>query len=266
MSKIEVIDVSLDYLDNGKQFQALDGLSFSVKEGEFVSLIGSSGCGKSTALGVLSGLNHPSEGKVLIDGNQIKSPGSDRGVVFQHYSLFPWMTARRNVILGINHAREKIPKREAESLAQEYLNKVGLEGFENKYPYQLSGGMQQRVAIARTLAMQPEILLMDEPFGAVDAKNKMVLQDLLLDLLQRDEHVKTIVFVTHDVDEAILLSDRILFMSNKRIEQEITVPFGRPRMRNEIFDTDEYRELRRRIMSLFYQNVANQIGGMEVYL
>lgn len=266
MSKIELVDISLDYKDSGKQFHALDGISFTVEEGEFVSLIGSSGCGKSTTLGVLSGLNHPSKGKFLINGVETAGPGPNRGVVFQHYSLFPWMTARRNVSLGIRHGKEKLSGREVESLAQEYLVKVGLEGFENKYPYQLSGGMQQRVAIARTLAMQPEILLMDEPFGAVDAKNKMVLQDLLLDLLQKDERRKTIVFVTHDVDEAILLSDRVLFMSDKRIQQEIKVPLSRPRIREEIYGTEEYRELRSQIMGLFYQEVGDRIGGEEVCL
>lgn len=266
MSKLELADISLIYKDNGKEFHALNGVSFSVNEGEFVSLIGSSGCGKSTTLGVLSGLNNPSDGTFLIDGKEIKGPGPDRGVVFQHYSLFPWMTARGNVSFGLRHANQKFSKKDIESLSQEYLIKVGLEGFENKYPYQLSGGMQQRVAIARTLAMQPDILLMDEPFGAVDAKNKIVLQDLLLELLHQEEKRKTIVFVTHDVDEAILLSDRVLFMSNKQIEQEIRVSFGRPRKREEIYGTDEYRELRSKIMSLFYRDVGERIGGEEVCL
>jgi NitT/TauT family transport system ATP-binding protein len=153
-----------------------------------------------------------------------------------------------------------------DEIAWQHLEKVGLKGFENKYPFQLSGGMQQRVAIARTLAMQPEILLMDEPFGAIDAKNKIVLQDLLLDLLLNADEKKTIVFVTHDVDEAILLSDRMLFMHGKKIEQEISVPFQRPRKRDNLMRSEEYRKLREKIMNLFFRDVIENIGGNEVFI
>jgi NitT/TauT family transport system ATP-binding protein len=176
------------------------------------------------------------------------------------------MTSKKNVSFGIKQLRDDLCQREIDEMANGYLKKVGLEGFENKYPYQLSGGMQQRVAIARTLAMQPEILLMDEPFGAVDAKNKIILQDLLLELLQKDEDRKTIVFVTHDVDEAILLSDRVLFMNNKKIVEEILIDFERPRQRTKIFNTAEYSELRQKIMGLFYQVVKENIGGDEVVI
>jgi NitT/TauT family transport system ATP-binding protein len=265
MNKIELRHAYFDYIDRGKSFNVLNDMSFSVNEGEFVSLIGSSGCGKSTILSILSGIQTLARGEYLIDNVLTSGPGKNRGLVFQHYSLFPWMTSKRNVSFGIKQVYKK-SSREVEETALAYLYKVGLQGFENKYPFQLSGGMQQRVAIARTLAMEPEILLMDEPFGAIDAKNKVALQDLLLDLLLNSEEKKTIVFVTHDVDEAILLSDRMLFVHGKKIDQEIPVPFSRPRKRDELVRTDQYRLLRERIMKLFFRDVMENIGGSEVVI
>jgi NitT/TauT family transport system ATP-binding protein len=176
------------------------------------------------------------------------------------------MTSKSNISFGIKQIHPKINSKEVDEIAKQNLEKVGLGGFENKYPFQLSGGMQQRVAIARTLAMKPEILLMDEPFGAIDAKNKVVLQDLLLQLLLTEEEKKTIVFVTHDVDEAILMSDRMLFMHNKKIEQDIPVGFDRPRRREELVKTDEYRRLREKVMKLFFRDVLENIGGNEVVI
>ncbi|MDR1100511.1 MAG: ABC transporter ATP-binding protein [Treponema sp.] len=266
MSKIQLKQAYLDYVDNGKAFNALADLYLSVEEGEFVSVIGSSGCGKSTIMNVLSGIRPLTKGEYLIDNEPVDGPGKNRGIVFQHYSLFPWMTSRGNISFGIRQINSGIKKREVEELAREYLEKVGLKGFENKYPFQLSGGMQQRVAIARLLAMKPEILLMDEPFGAIDARNKQLLQDVLLELLLAENAKKTIVFITHDVDEAILLSDRVLFMYNKKIEEEISVTFPRPRVREEIFKTSEYLSLRDRIMTLFFRNVRENIGGNEVVI
>ena len=253
MSKLELKDISLDYTDRlGQPFTALDGVTFSVEEGEFVSIIGSSGCGKSTILSVLAGLNSPLSGTYTIDGKPAAGTGKNRGVVFQHYSLFPWMTARKNVEFGIRQNYPQMTRKELSDKAQEYLKRVGLSGYENKYPSQLSGGMQQRAAIARTLAMGSEILLMDEPFGAIDAKNRVILQDLLMEILEQTTPKKTIVFVTHDVDEAILLSDRILFMQDKKIAKEIRTGFGRPRNRESLTMTGDYQELRRRIVNLFY--------------
>ncbi len=253
MAKIEFDKISLDYLDAGGQpFNALDEISFEVKEGEFVSIIGSSGCGKSTALSILAGLNEPKSGEYTIDGNKVTGTGRDRGVVFQHYSLFPWMSVRKNVEFGIKQNFPSLNRKELENKAYEYLAKVGLKGFENKYPSQLSGGMQQRAAIARTLAMETDILLMDEPFGAIDAKNRVILQDLLVDILESTVPKKTIIFVTHDVDEAIYLSDRILFMKNKKIERSIDVPFDRPRKRETLAGSSRYREFRQDIVNLFY--------------
>ena len=200
-------------------------------------MIGSSGCGKSTLLSILEGINSPTQGSILIDGKPVQGTGFDRGVVFQHYSLFPWMTARKNVAFGVKQIRKNLPKSERLKIADEFLDKVGLEEFKNKYPSQLSGGMQQRAAIARALAMDTDILLMDEPFGAIDAKNRTILQELLLELWEGDgtQEKKTVLFVTHDIDEAILLSDRIIMMSSRpgRVGKEIPVPFARSWCRRE---------------------------------
>lgn len=259
--KIRLENVSFRYPDeagkkNDKKDAAVRGqienLSFTVKEGEFVSIIGGSGCGKSTTLSLIAGLNKPDSGKLYIDDKEIDGPGKDRGVVFQHYALFPWMRARRNVEFGIRQVR-KLERKELRATAERYLDIVGLKGEGNKYPYQLSGGMQQRVSIARLLAMQTDILLMDEPFGAVDAKNRVILQDLLLRLLEKDtEKKKTVVFVTHDIDEAILLSDRILFMKGRRIYRELTVPLPHPRDRELIVTSKHYHEFRKELFALFY--------------
>ena len=164
MSKIEIKNLTVDYIEKKKSFTALKNVSFSIEEGEFVSIIGSSGCGKSTLLSILEGINTPTKGEILIDGEPIRGTSADRGVVFQHYSLFPWMTARKNVAFGIKQVNKKASRADRLRIADEFLEKVGLEQFRNKYPSQLSGGMQQRVAIARALAMDTDILLMDEPF------------------------------------------------------------------------------------------------------
>ncbi|MBQ7265724.1 MAG: ABC transporter ATP-binding protein [Firmicutes bacterium] len=266
MKKIRLEHVYLEYNDDNNKYSALEDLNFSVDEGEFVTIIGSSGCGKSTTLSILSGLREPTAGKFYIDDKESIGTDKNRSVVFQHYSLFPWMTSKKNVSFGIKQVKKNISRKELNERAKEYLKLVGLEGFENKYPYQLSGGMQQRVAIARTLAMETDILLMDEPFGAVDAKNRETLQDLLSELLENEKSKKTIVLVTHDIDEAILLSDRILFMRNKKIERDIEVNFHRPRKREDIYKTKHYRNLRQEIMSLFYKDVGESIGNKEVVL
>ncbi|MGN1129514.1 MAG: ABC transporter ATP-binding protein [Candidatus Flemingiibacterium sp.] len=270
MSKIEVQNLTVDYTEKNNRFTALKDVTFSVESGEFVSIIGSSGCGKSTLLSILEGINSPTQGSILIDGKPIRGTGTDRGVVFQHYSLFPWMTARKNVAFGVKQVKKDLPQSERLKIADEFLDKVGLENFKNKYPSQLSGGMQQRVAIARALAMDTDILLMDEPFGAIDAKNRTVLQELLLKLWEGDgtQEKKTVVFVTHDIDEAILLSDRIVMMSASpgRVYKEISVPFARPRNRSELVQTEEYSKFRNKLLSLFYSDIADKIGGSEVVL
>lgn len=270
MSKIEIQNLTVTYTEKNETFTALKDVSFSVEAGEFVSIIGSSGCGKSTLLSILEGIKAPTEGQILIDGEQVSGTGTDRGVVFQHYSLFPWMTARNNVAFGVKQAKKKLPKTERLKIADSFLKKVGLKEFKNKYPSQLSGGMQQRVAIARALAMDTDILLMDEPFGAIDPKNRASLQDLLLKLWEGDgtQEKKTVVFVTHDIDEAILLSNRIIMMTAGpgRVYQEVEVPFAHPRNRMELVQTKEYNAFRNKLVSLFYRDIADKIGGSEVVL
>jgi NitT/TauT family transport system ATP-binding protein len=271
MSRIEIDNLSVDYAEkDGKAFSALEGVSITVEDGEFVCVIGSSGCGKSTLLSVISGLLSPSAGRVSIDGKEVDGTGTDRGVVFQHYSLFPWMSARENIAFGLEQVNKDLSAAKRAEVADEFLAKVDLEGAGGKYPGQMSGGMQQRVAIARALAMDTNILLMDEPFGAVDAKNRALLQELLLDLWGGDGDAgrKTVFFVTHDIDEAILLADRIVMLTNSpgRVERIFEAPFPRPRKRAQLVLTQEYIGLRGELMSLFFRDVANKIGGEEVVL
>lgn len=263
--KIEINDLTVDYAEKNKRFTALKNVSFGINEGEFVSIVGSSGCGKSTLLSVLEGIYKAASGTVNIDGKPVEGTGTDRGVVFQHYSLFPWMNTRSNIAFGIRQVRKDLSKKERLALADEYLKKVGLEGYGNKYPSQLSGGMQQRAAIARALAMDTDILLMDEPFSAVDPKNRTELQELLLHLWEGEEKngkKKTVVFVTHDIDEAILLSDRIVVMAHHpgTVADILKVPFERSHRRAAMREDRAYTKFRDSIMSIFWGNVYNGIG------
>jgi NitT/TauT family transport system ATP-binding protein len=266
LSKIEIKEVSLEFHDTNKKFTALDHINMKIDEGEFVCLIGPSGCGKSTLISLLAGLSFPSAGEILIDGKTVTGTGTNRGMVFQHYSLFPWLSAKKNISFGIKQANLYQDKKAIEIRAVEYLNKVGLSEYANKYPYQLSGGMQQRVAIARTLAMDTEILLMDEPFGAIDLKNRIALQDITIDLCKKNKNRKAALFVTHDIDEAIILADRIIFMEPKKIKEQISVDFSSGLTREEIIRSKEYSRIRTRLMDFFYHDVKEHIGGEEVTL
>ena len=264
MSKgIEVEGVEVVYNDRGKPYRALGGVSFSVKPGEFVSVIGSSGCGKSTLLSVLEGLRRPTSGRVTVGGKPVEGPGPERGVVFQQYSLFPWMSARDNVAFAIEQSHKGTPKKERLAQADEFLEKVALAGLGHRFPKELSGGQQQRVAIARALAQDSEVLLMDEPFGAIDARNRSVLQDLLLDLWEKGDgqERKTVVFVTHDLEEAILLSDRIIMMQANpgRIQAEFRVPLPRPRRRLELLNNPAYVDFRTRLSKVFFADEAQEV-------
>lgn len=264
MSKIEIKHLSFNYEENKDKTLALEDINLSIEEGEFICILGPSGCGKSTLLSLLEGLNVSSEGGIYIDGKEIKGPGTDRAVVFQHYSLFPWLSAKKNIIFGIKQGNKKYSRVQRDELADEYLKNVGLEEAGDKYPAQLSGGMQQRVAIARALAMEADILLMDEPFGAIDPKLRQELQELFSRLSK--EKGKTVVFVTHDIDEAILLADRIVVMEPGRIRAEIPVTIPNPRKRDELAGTEEFQKLHRKLISLFYERVAQEIGNEEVVL
>ena len=264
MEKIVIKNLTKEYIDNGRVFRALDNVSLAVQDGEFVSIIGSSGCGKSTLLSIVEGINTATEGAVYIDGKKTEEAGLDRGVVFQQYSLFPWMTARKNVRLGIKQRFADMDKKEQYRIADEFLKKVGLASAKDKYPMQMSGGQRQRVAIARALAMDTDILLMDEPFGAIDTKNRADLQQLLLDLWEgdKDGKRKTILFVTHDIDEAIILSDRIIMMQPDpgHIYREVTVPFVRTRSREKLVGSKEYNRFRNELVSLFYARISENLS------
>src|SRR5215475_7542650 len=210
---------------SGKPVLALEDVSLSVGTREFVALLGPSGCGKSTLLYLMGGFLPIETGKILIDGKPVAGPGPDRGIVFQHFALFPWKTVRGNILYGLE--RQGMPKAQREKRAQDFINLVGLTGFEDSYPSQLCGGMKQRTAIARTLAFDPKILLMDEPFGALDAQTRHLMQTELLGIWERAR--KTVIFVTHDVQEAVYLADRVAVMSARpgRIKAMVDTRFDK---------------------------------------
>lgn len=229
MGEVRLIDVSKRFalrIDGSVQtIQALDRLSFTVRDGEVVALIGPSGCGKTTALRIAMGLETATSGTVTVDGNTVKGCGYDRGMVFQHAELLPWLTALQNVEFGLEMKGMRGPA--LHDTAMKYLTLVGLADSVKRRPYQLSGGMQQRVGIARALAIDPKVLLMDEPFGALDAQTRETLQGELLDIHARTG--KTILFVTHDLDEAVLLADRVVVMQHGCLQEIVAVPLPRPR-------------------------------------
>jgi NitT/TauT family transport system ATP-binding protein len=209
----------------GREVVALDDVSLNVQNREFLALLGPSGCGKSTLLYMIGGFLPTIAGRILIDGKPVAGPGPDRGVVFQHFALFPWKTVKANVLYGLE--RMQMPRNEREQRAQAFIDMVGLTGFEDSYPSQLSGGMKQRAAIARTLAFDPQILLMDEPFGALDAQTRSLMQAELLNIWRRTP--KTVIFVTHDVQEAVFLAERVAVMSARpgRIKASIDTKFDK---------------------------------------
>lgn len=237
------------YFSYAAEPPVLRGLSMRAARGEFVCVLGHSGCGKSTLLNIVMGLLRPSSGTVRVNGDEIRGPGTDRAIVFQDYSLFPWMTALGNAAFAARHAR-KISKAEAASLAGEYLAQVGMYGDRAKYPHQLSGGMRQRVAIARALAMDAGTWLFDEPFSALDPRMRRSLQTLVGEAAKRGTG-RTVLFVTHNVDEAVTLGERILFMDGGAIRREVPVPFGYPRVHKEITGTREYFSLVSRLAEYF---------------
>ena len=248
MGEINIIDLSKRFtltVDGKPQtVRALERLNFTVRDREVVALIGPSGCGKTTALRIAMGLESASAGKVTVDGREVKGCGHDRGMVFQHAELLPWLTAMQNVMFGLEmKGMRGAPLR---STAMQYLDLVGLKDSYHRRPYQLSGGMQQRVGIARALAIDPTVLLMDEPFGALDAQTREDMQGELLEIHARTH--KTILFVTHDLDESVLLADRVVVMQHGRVQEIIDVPLPRPRTDlAAIRGSHEFAETRYRI-------------------
>lgn len=260
LENITLKDVSFGY--GAGSPDVLGGVSLSVRKGEFVSIVGPSGCGKSTLLTLVAGLNRPTGGTVTIDGRTVSGPGRDRGVVFQHYSLFPWMTAQENIVFALQQGADKGSRRERAQKADRYLELVGLKDVADKFPSQLSGGMQQRVAIARAFAVDSPILLMDEPFSAVDTRNRLALQELLLALWDNGSDRKTVLFITHDIDEAILLADRVVVLSavSGSVSGEFPVPFGRPRQRSSVMRSADYVSLRNGIVDLFHEDESELLA------
>lgn len=237
-------------LGTGSQaFDTLQDVSISAAPGEFICILGPSGCGKSTLLGALAGHLRPNQGTIRVDGQPVSGPHPERGLVFQQHTLFPWKKVVENVAFGLK--MKGIPRRQRLQQARELLKLVGLEGFENVYPAQLSGGMQQRVEIARVLINHPRVMLMDEPFAALDAQTRLKMQELLLEVWARVR--TTIIFITHDIDEALFLADRILVMSPRpgRIIDEIPLEFARPR-NADLLTSSQFTQLKRHCMALLH--------------
>ncbi len=248
--KLRVEGISKVFAAKKQPVAALENTSFSAVEGEFVTILGPSGCGKSTLLRIIAGLEEPSSGSIRIGDRMVSEPGADRGMVFQSYTLFPWLSVLDNIGFGLQLKGSS--RSERDRIAGHYLEKIGLADFARAYPSELSGGMKQRVAIARALANDPEVLLMDEPFGALDAQTRMLMQELLLQVWE--ESHKTVLFVTHDVEEAIFMADRVYVMTSRpgRLKAEITVPLPRPRT-YEMKSEPVFSELKKTLMDLIRQ-------------
>ena len=239
----------------------LHNINLSIREGEFLILLGPSGSGKTTLLRLLAGLEYPDSGHIVCRGQAVSSPGIDRGMVFQGYSLFPWMSLTQNILLAIDRINPAMSRPEKRALADDYLRLVGLSDAVAKYPFELSGGMQQRGAIARALALGSSFLLLDEPFGALDPVNRMKLQDLLTGIWTNSSPPRTVVFVTHDVDEALYLGDRVVILGAApgRLIAEIDIDFPRPRKRQTYFRTEAFRQLRDQVLEYFRHDVIEQL-------
>jgi NitT/TauT family transport system ATP-binding protein len=239
-----------------REFVAVWNLNLTVQKGEFVTLVGPSGCGKSTFLDILAGLSEPSSGEILIDGRKVSGPALDRGIVLQGYALFPWRTVRQNIEYGLEI--KKLKKSERKAVSDYFINLVELNEFADSYPYELSGGMKQRVAIARALAYDPEVLLMDEPFAAVDAQTREVLQDELLTIWEKTG--KTIIFITHSIEEAVFLADRVAVMSTNpgAIARIIEVDLPRPRRSGDIRKSIDFSRITGVVWNLLHEGGAKK--------
>lgn len=256
--KIDFQNVSRRFGEGAASFLALDRLNLQIADGEFVTVVGPSGCGKSTAMNIAAGLLEPSSGDMLVDGRPVDGPGPERGMIFQQYALFPWLSVRQNVEFGLKI--QKLSKRERQEVAEHYIGLVGLSDFADALPRTLSGGMKQRCAIARAYAVNPIILLMDEPFGALDALTRVIMQDQLLDTWGRER--RTVMFITHDVDEAVYLANRVAVMAARpgRLKEIIPVDLPYPRTES-IRLSEEFTHIRNRIWhAVFHQKPAALAG------
>jgi NitT/TauT family transport system ATP-binding protein len=256
--RIAINDLGIDYGANGRRVEAVRRFTLMTTPGEFVALLGPSGCGKTTVLNAVAGFVQPNAGTVVVDGERVQGPGADRGMVFQQHSLFPWKTVLANVEFGLKMRGIKKGLRTAQARA--YLDLVGLASFEDAYPAELSGGMQQRVGIARTLVNRPRVMLMDEPFGALDAQTRLTMQELLLSVWR--EVRTTVIFVTHDIDEALFLSDRVAVMTARpgEIRDVVPVKLARPRAA-EVIATAEFMALKARVLAQVREESARVLRG-----
>jgi NitT/TauT family transport system ATP-binding protein len=257
-AKISVQGVRKTFQLKNEEFVALEHVDLAIADNEFVTVVGPSGCGKSTLMNILAGLETPTSGHALVDGREVSSPGPERGVIFQQYALFPWLTVRKNVEFGLKVAG--VPKPQRRERAEYFIRMVGLEQFADALPKMLSGGMKQRCAIARAYAVNPSILLMDEPFGALDALTRVKLQEQLLDTWNREK--RTVMFITHDVDEAVFLSNRVIVMAARpgRIYDVIDVDLPYPRD-EEVRLSPEFGELRNRVWHSVYHQEPGASAG-----
>lgn len=249
----------------GDPFRVVEDFNLNIKEGEFISLIGHSGCGKSTVLTMLAGLNEISGGGIIVGNKEIDGPGPDRSVVFQAPCLMPWMTAYSNVMLGVKNVYPHVDKATQKQIVEHSLSVVGLADSMKKYPKELSGGMQQRVGIARAIALQPKVLLLDEPFGRLDSLTRMELQDVIIDILEREK--LTAMIVTHDVDEAVFMADRCVMMSNgpkAGLGEVLEIDFPRPRNREEIFNDPKFFAYREHLLA-FLEQRSHIKGATRVF-
>jgi nitrate/nitrite transport system ATP-binding protein len=259
VNSIEIKDVTVSFKTPKGRFDAVKNISLNVRKGEIVSIIGHSGCGKSTLMNTISGMVKPTEGEVLANGKRVTGPGPDRGLVFQNYSLLPWLTVDQNIYEAVDSVLKNLSKIEKRTLVKDTLKMVNLYEHKDKLPGQLSGGMKQRVAIARAFAINPSILLLDEPFGALDALTKSSMHIELLKLWNLDNRDKTIVMVTHDIEEAIFLSDRIVVMNNgpaATVRAIVEVPLARPRHKKEIVHDPEYMKIHDQLLGMLMDKLS----------
>ncbi|MEJ7931681.1 ABC transporter ATP-binding protein [Ramlibacter sp. AN1015] len=256
-ARIRFENVSVEFPTTQGPMRVLDDISLDIRHREFVSIIGPSGCGKTTLMNILGGFVAPTEGRVLLDGQPVPGPGPDRGVIFQEYGVFPWLTVRENIEFGLRLKANRVGAGERREITERYMRLMGLADFADHYPKHLSGGMRQRLGIARAYAVKPEFLLMDEPFGALDAQTRSAMQDLLLEVLQTES--KTVLLITHSVEEAIYLSSRIVVVTARpaRIRTVIDVPFGYPRSEG-VHEDPRFGELRSHIRELVMQEYVAQ--------
>ncbi|AJA48309.1 ABC-type nitrate/sulfonate/bicarbonate transport system, ATPase component [Clostridium pasteurianum DSM 525 = ATCC 6013] len=268
--KVTIKNIKKSYTvisDEGKtdeEFLALENFNLQIKKGEFITIVGPSGCGKSTFLDILAGLSKPTSGEIYIDGKLITGPDLDRGIILQGYALFPWLNVTQNIEFGLEI--KGISKAKRKEISAKFINLVGLDKFKNRYPHELSGGMKQRVAIARALAYDPEVLLMDEPFAAVDAQTRESLQEELLIIWEKTN--KTIVFITHSIEEAIFLADRVVVMSSNpgKIEEIIKISLRRPRNTSDVINSKEFSKIWNLLHNNKPNNKTNEKASLKVSL